>query len=96
MDCSIGQRLCTECCYHLTFILQLDPSTFKKHIEFYEARGAHFTQLAASVAITVPSPCPHASMNGCGLEDKKPQLCYEYDCRQDPFLKGGKYYGKKK
>ena len=92
MDCSQGDRLCTECCKWLTFIITPSPQNFKEYMDFYKQRGAKIEQLAASVAITVPATCPHLSITGCMIHEKKPKLCKEYDCRQDPFLKGGKYY----
>jgi len=97
IDCRYDNgELCTECCNWMTFILQIDPKTFKEQIAFYVERGCKITQMAGTVAITVRSRCPHLlddPYTGCWLNSStKPALCRKYDCRQDPFLKGGKYF----
>jgi len=89
LDC----KGCYECCKWLTFIVALSPETFTEHIDFYTRRGAKIQILTGSVAITVPSPCPHLIGGSCSIHKDKPYLCKKYDCRKDPFLKGGKYYG---
>ena len=90
LDCS-G---CTECCNWMTFMLNPPADLYKKYSEFYQKRGCKITTQPGIMAVTVPSPCPNLVPNGCRIQNiGKPQMCKEYDCRTDPFLKGGKYYG---
>lgn len=87
---------CTECCNWLTFIVQPEPKTFKLNTEFWEKRGCKLTMLQAALAVTIPSKCPHLTADGCGCYEERPLLCRQYDCRRDPFLKGGKYNAERK
>lgn len=72
-------------------MVEIEPRNFKKYMEFYKARGCKIQMLSGSVAITVPSPCPHLTITGCSVYENRPELCKDYNCRNDPFLKGGKY-----
>ncbi len=89
---------CSECCNHMTFMINVDNSqTLAQYLDFYKARGCELKILNGfGVAVTVNSPCPHLSDVGCSIYPERPNLCKAYDCRTDPFLHGGKYAQKEK
>lgn len=86
---------CTECCNWLTFIVQFLPEGFDKGTDLYSTRGCQLQTLSGEVAITVPTTCQHLTPEGCSIHNSKPKACKDYDCRRDPFLKGGKYGSRK-
>ena len=84
--------LCIECCKWTTFIVVLIQDS-EKQLEFYHARGCKIAKLSGdNVAITLPTVCPQLTTNGCQVQGAKPKVCWDYDCRHDPFLKDGKYF----
>lgn len=87
---------CGECCKWITFIVATPPGQGDEFLDFYRTRGAKTEVLPeGQIAVTVSSICPYLieGRAGCGVhESMKPALCKNYDCRTDPFIKGGKYY----
>ena len=103
MDCEIihkdgRKEMCTECCKWMTFILEVSNDQLEGTLDFYVTRGCK-TQVVgkskefSTIAFTVPTTCPERTVDGCRINHRKPNVCRNYDCRQDRFLKGGKYYG---
>jgi len=81
----------------MTFILNPHQEDSEYFSEYYLQRGCKITDTGIGIAVTVPSVCPYLLDNRCSVELIKPDLCVKYDCRTDPFLKGGNYYdGKEK
>lgn len=89
---------CSECCEWVTFIipqpsgiqLTTERSSFLKNalVEFYEARGCKIKDaIGDNMAVMVPSVCPHLSVKGCDIYDKRPDLCRQYDGRLDRYMK---------
>lgn len=94
IDCSRHDgSLCIECCKWMTFIIKKSEE-LEKQLEFYIERGCKIQHIkeSDSIAITIPSVCPHLTVMGCRIYSTRPESCRNYDCRQDPFLKDGKYF----
>lgn len=73
--------------------MDLPPHLMSRKMEFYKARGCQVQPTSNGLIVSVPSVCPMLRMGVCTIHKNKPQACKEYDCRQDPWLKGGKYNG---
>jgi len=72
-----------ECCK--VFYVPTRVSS-KDQKRFYELRGCKVKNFKGSQVVVVPLPCPHLTLKGCDIYDTRPQVCREYDGREDPLM----------
>lgn len=82
----------------MTFIVQPEgPELLKKYIEYYEQRSCKVTINpegakwdSTTLSIMVPSPCLYLdrTTGRCTIYAERPALCWEYDGRWDPHMRG--------
>lgn len=83
---------CSECCKWMTFLLHPTEGDYDYYVDFYTRRGCKLELIDGGFAVTINSVCPYLHNDRCSIETVKPGMCRKYDCRTDPFIKGGNYY----
>jgi len=80
---------CQKCCKQIYVAIQL-PSDNRQQFyirEFYSARGIKLKQHDGVTYLIIPHKCPHLTPKGCDCYHNRPEACFAYDGRNDPFLK---------
>lgn len=82
------QQLCIECQKCCTKVgVYTDPSIYELSerdvIQFYEARGAAVSRSDDHLFIVFDVPCPHLTLKGCDIYDKRPRICRIYSGQEE-------------
>jgi Fe-S-cluster containining protein len=82
------QQLCIECKKCCTKVgVYTDPAIYelseKDVIHFYETRGATVTKSDDHLFIVFDIPCPHLTLNGCKIYEKRPRICRIYSGQEE-------------
>ena len=96
---TIDCKGCDHCCKWIGFGINLQGLTtegIKEKLAYFQVHGCEIVkQTKTQYVIMVYSPCQQLLKDGdvgCRIHPIRPEICRQYDCRNDPWLpKGGNY-----
>ncbi len=82
------QKLCLECqkcCRSVSVYTHPDfyDCAAKEVLQFYKMRGIGVQKDKGAIMLTFPFPCQHLTSDGCGIYEKRPRICREYNGMED-------------
>lgn len=82
------QKLCIECqkcCKNIAVYTHPDfyECSEKEVLAFYKMRGCDVQKENGAFLLSFPLPCPHLTLDGCSIYEKRPQTCREYNGIED-------------
>ncbi|MBI5102954.1 MAG: YkgJ family cysteine cluster protein [Nitrospirae bacterium] len=88
---------CQKCCKSVGVYTHPDffECSTKEVVDFYRMRGFRVKKERGALFLTLDYPCPHLTPDGCGIYEKRPEICRNYDGMED-FGKGCLWSGLKK
>lgn len=72
---------CQKCCKEMAF--QTVYEATQDNIDFFQKRGFRVEVYGYAIYLwTDKLPCPHLTKDGCGIYENRPQVCKDYDGRE--------------